>query len=266
MDNRTTAMKLAWDEGADDYLHYLGPRFLPWLEDAVEALAQTPTPPAPAAGPTLVTCCGPGVELALLALRLPERPLLGVDLSARMIQLAQHRCRGMETVRLAVADATDLPDDCSDLCGLLSCFGLQLLPDPPTTLTHWCSRLAPGASAVVMYWPPERDPDDPFHTLIELLSARMELPAPDWEPLLVQSIEGASCQLAEDRLVHHEMRHDSAAALWEGIVDTGMWRLIRQMKGDAFLTELRDAFMMVMPQGPIAHRSAARMLVARRDP
>lgn len=79
----------AWDAVADRYDAYFGPRFEPWIAEAIgELRARAVRLPA---GHVLVPCCGPGRELVMLGDALPGRRVVGVDLSPGMIAAARKR-------------------------------------------------------------------------------------------------------------------------------------------------------------------------------
>ncbi|MBF8190239.1 hypothetical protein ITP53_31845 [Nonomuraea sp. K274] len=79
-----------WDEAADGYDAYFVPRFAPWVSGAVRAIAAGPLPP----GPILVPCCGTFPELDALLAHFPGRELVGIDLSAGMVDRARRRAAG----------------------------------------------------------------------------------------------------------------------------------------------------------------------------
>src|SRR6185369_8144078 len=67
------------------YEQYFVPRFAPWVQAAVDAVHTIPF------GMVLVPCCGTFPELELLAPRFPDRRIVGIDLSAEMVRLANLR-------------------------------------------------------------------------------------------------------------------------------------------------------------------------------
>ncbi|MCK6490877.1 MAG: class I SAM-dependent methyltransferase, partial [Planctomycetes bacterium] len=76
-------------------------------------------------------CCGPAVQLALVAELLPDCEFVGVDLSHEMLAMAERhaRARGLANLRLVHADATRLPFPAGWADGVMSTVALHHLPD-----------------------------------------------------------------------------------------------------------------------------------------
>src|SRR5688572_12318848 len=102
-DPRKRLLAEAWDQAADGYDEYFSPRFFPWIQDAASYITTRPLPP----GPILFPCSGPGREMLLIAEALPDRELIGIDLSQGMVALAQARLSGQKA-RVLQGDAASL--------------------------------------------------------------------------------------------------------------------------------------------------------------
>ncbi|MBI3725925.1 class I SAM-dependent methyltransferase [bacterium] len=259
---RKALLAAAWDEAARGYERYFVPRFSPWIDDAISALASRAS--ALPEGLVLVPCCGPGHELPLVASALSGRDVAGVDLSRGMVEVARARAAGLANVRVEQGDACALEGAfAGNAAALLSCFGLQQIPGPAEALASWARCLRPGGLLSVVFWPPERE-DAPFETLRALVAARVPPPDSSWGKALVPSLERAGATLLEDRRIAHVMQHESAREFFLALSRWGPLRSLALSKGEAFMEELGSAFVREMPAGPLEHSPVARLLVARR--
>ena len=131
-----------------------------WLVDRVD----------PQPGQTILeVCAGPGETGFLAAERVgPEGRLISSDLSEGMVDAARRgaEARGLTNVEFRVMDAqqVDLPDASVD--GVLSRFGLMLVPEPARAFAECRRVLRPGRRLAYGVWgPPDRNP---WLTLIAL--------------------------------------------------------------------------------------------------
>ena len=252
----------AWDEAALGYDAYFGPRFAPYLGAAIGALLgrQSQLP----AGSVLVPCVGPGRELAALAVALAPRQILASDLSTTMVARARERAAAFANVSVVQADATALVAPAEGAAALLSVFGLQLLPEPASTLGDWVNLLAPGALAAVLYWPRESEAVGPFQSMRAQLR-RAGLADGDWEERLVASAAAAGGRLICDTRLCFEMEHEDARSMWRALTHLGPLRALMLSRGEAFVAELGEAFTAELPAGVLRHTPAARLLVLERS-
>jgi SAM-dependent methyltransferase len=251
----------AWDEAALGYDAYFGPRFAPYLGAAVGALvAQREALPS---GAVLVPCVGPGRELPALAHAFPDRSILASDLSTRMVSRARERVAGLSNVSVARADATHLEPPSAGVAAVLSVFGLQLLPDPAAVLASWVGLLAPGGLAVIVYWPRETEKIGPFHSMRHLLR-QAGLADGTWEATLVPSALAAGARVCANAPLCFEIAYESARTMWQGLTHLGPLRGLMLARGTEFIAKLGTEFEAELPEGPISHTPAARLLVLER--
>jgi trans-aconitate methyltransferase len=252
----------AWDEAALGYDAYFGPRFAPYLGAAIGALlgrqGQLPS------GSVLVPCVGPGRELPALALALAPRPILASDLSRAMVARARERAAAFANVSVVQADATALVAPAEGAAALLSAFGLQLLPEPASTLGGWVGLLAPGALAAILYWPRESEAAGPFHSMRALLR-QAGLPDGDWEAHLATSAVAAGGRVLADTRLCFEMEHEDARSMWRALTHLGPLRALMSSRGEAFVAELGEQFAAEVPPGALRHTPAARLLLIERS-
>ena len=74
----------------------------------------------------------------------PKGTVLGVDLSARMVEATSLDVADLPHVKIAVADASDLGLPPSSYQVIASSLVLFFLPDPTTALHSWTTLLVPG--------------------------------------------------------------------------------------------------------------------------
>jgi SAM-dependent methyltransferase len=218
-----------WDAAAAGYERYFVPRFAPWVAAAVEALGSLPP------GPILVPCCGTFPELPLLVARYPDREIVGIDLSSGMTSLARTRFPG---VRVITGDASTLDSSWTGRCAaVLSVFGLQQLPDPPSALESWRSALAPGGKLSVVYWPGVTEEDGPFALLASLRGGGVPYP---WE---------------SGELLSFPMTHPDAATFFDEYVHNG------PLRSSPAAVDLRPEFLRRAPSGSWTHHPRAKLVV-----
>lgn len=262
MDDAQERLAQSWDEAAEGYDQYFVPRFAPWLNDAVRAVADVAASLPP--GPVLVPCCGTFPELPALQAALPGRELVGLDLSPGMIDLARARAAGSADVQLIVGDAADLdPQRTTSCAAVVSVFGLQQLPEPAAGLASWVGALAPGGVLSVMFWLPATEVDGPFALLRQVIESK---PAdePAWPGLLADVARSAGGEIERDADVVHPMSHPDAATVFDATMDTGSCRGFARSQPADVMQALREKFVAAAPAGEWTHHPRARHIVARR--
>ena len=241
---------------AEGYERYFVPRFRPWVDEAIAALEPSID------GALVVTCAGPGAEVERIARMWPRRHILAIDLSERMVERMRARCAALDNVEAICADATELP--ASGYAGLLSCFGLQQMPDPVETISNWTAAVAKGGMLSVMFWPADTEPHGPFGLCRRIAAQRIDLPERDDEHHLVRAIHAAGGIVSSDRRVSHSIEHASARSMWEAMTRSGPWRALELRHGRELLDEIGRAFVEQCADGPLRQRPTARHLVVHR--
>ena len=255
----------AWDAAATGYTDYFAPRFRPFSDRALTALTRAALPE----GPVLVPCCGPGLEVGALAAALPHRPVIGIDFSEEMVRIGAAQHAGVRSVSFASADATTLSRTYRGVAGILSCFGLQLLPDPAQALADWVQTLSPGGVLSVIFWPLDNEETGPFADFRRIAATRSQAPAPTWEGQLAGALTGAGATLEHDEEIALPMTHPSRTALWDAMLHSGPMRALAMKAGEEFVTSFKAEFMQraddrPADDQPILHTPRARWIVARR--
>ncbi|HCT81141.1 MAG TPA: methyltransferase type 11 [Micromonosporaceae bacterium] len=249
----------AWDEAADGYEQYFVPRFAPWVATAVRALADVTLPP----GPILVPCCGSFPELPALVDSHPEREIVGIDLSAGMVDLARERAKDLPHVRVIEGDATVLGQQWPGMCaGVVSVFGLQQLPDPEAALADWMATLRPGGRMSVMFWPSHVEEDGPFALLYRVLAGHRPAAEDAWHLRLGKAITAAGGTVEHDGYQSFPMSHPDAATFFEAMTTGGPLRALANARGEAFMRTVEQQFLSLAPEGPWQHQPRARWIVA----
>mmetsp|Transcript_18121 Transcript_18121/g.38992 ORF Transcript_18121/g.38992 Transcript_18121/m.38992 type:complete len:400 (+) Transcript_18121:248-1447(+) len=195
--SRAMLLAKSWDFAAKLYTRELAPRFLPWMHGALEVL-QRNAGSLPPGRLVLVPCCGPGLEMSLISRCLGHgHPLLGVDLSQGMVDIANRLAQEAERtagaaagtaagdstlptigqsadgdrptpppglIRAVVGDASSLHvEHEGQAAAVVSFFGLQQLgPAAPAALLSWVRCLAPGGIAIVVLWPSHVEDSGPW--------------------------------------------------------------------------------------------------------
>jgi trans-aconitate methyltransferase len=259
-DERQRLLARAWDEAAEEYDRYFVPRFAPWVSLAVDAVADDLP-----SGPILVPCCGTFPELPMLAARHPGRAIVGIDLSAGMVDLARRRTEEWPQASVEVGDATALGRRWSrDCAAVVSVFGLQQLPDPEAALADWLATLRPGGILSVVYWPGEVETTGPF-ALLGQVTARHQAPVDrTWESRLGAVVTAAGASLLRDEDREYPMSHRDAAGFWDAMATGGPLRAFVVAQGDAVVRAVRAEFLDRAPAGPWRHRPRGRWILARR--
>ena len=91
--------------------------------------------------------CGSGAAVRRAA-QLGKRAV-GVDLSPRMIRLAEELAAGVENVEFLVAESSDLPFDDASFTAVLCTTSFHHYPDPEASVREMARVLAPGGRLVI---------------------------------------------------------------------------------------------------------------------
>jgi SAM-dependent methyltransferase len=127
--------------------------------------------------------CGCGATLLELAARVsPDGRVLGVDISAPMLDRARARVRDtlLTNVRLTRSDAATHAFEPGAFDLAFSRFGVMFFDDPPAAFANIRSALATAGRLVFVCWAP---PQDNLWLTVPLAAARPHLPAqPEGDP------------------------------------------------------------------------------------
>ena len=96
--------------------------------------------------------CGTGTLAARLDGSVPDLRLVGVDLSAAMIERARRRLGDRPGLRVERADAHDLPFDDASFDAVLCANTFHYFSDPATVLSEVRRVLRPGGRGVLLDW------------------------------------------------------------------------------------------------------------------
>jgi hypothetical protein len=118
-------------------------------------------------------------------------------------------------------------------------------------------------------WPPDTRDGSLFATLKRLLAERLRDRAPpadeSWEGALAPALARAGLTVERNERVAHAMSHESPEAFFDALARDGPARATALARGEAFMAELRAAFLAAWAgtPGPVVHRPEARHLIAR---
>jgi SAM-dependent methyltransferase len=221
----------AWGSVAEAYAAAWGPRFQPFLDEALEAFEPGP-------GPLWVPGCGPGVEAGLLGARWPERSLIATDPAPEMVSLARSRVSGgLTSVELGAADAPPA----QALGGIFSSFVLQLLPDRAAALRAWSAALAPEGRVAIVFWPRQADEDAWGHLGRAMLATGRE--RPEWEGPLLAQLPELGFELIEARDLRHEIAYPSPAEAWRLLCEACSLQVFLRRAGPQAAERCREAWL-----------------------
>jgi len=247
----------AWGSVAEGYAAAWGPRFQPFLDEALAAFEPGP-------GPLWVPGCGPGTEAGLLSERWPEREVLATDPALEMVALARESVRrGRIRVELGAADAP--PGE--GLGGVFSSFVLQLLPDRAAALRSWAQALSPEGRVAVVFWPRQADDDAWGHLGRAMLETGRE--RPDWEAPLLEQLPELGLQLVEARDLRHEIAYPSPSEAWRLLCEACSLQVFLRRAGPEAAERCREVWLAdhgLEERGESwVHRPAARLWTLRRS-
>jgi SAM-dependent methyltransferase len=203
--------------------------------------------------------------LDALVTHLPNRDMIGIDLSAGMLHRARERTAPHPRVRVVEGDASTLDPQWSGNCAVVvSVFGLQQMPEPGHTIASWAAALRPGGRLSVIYWPQHTEVDGPFACIAEVLGSHVSSADASWERRLVPSLIAQGVVVERDEQVSHPMVHPDAATFFDAHTCCGPLRPLVTARGNAFISQLREEFLRRAPVGEWHHRPSARHIVVHQ--
>lgn len=255
-------LRNAWNESAEGYDQYFVPRFRPWIEAAVNELVSIW--PVNSSGSVLIPCCGTAPEVELLLRQIPDiSKIVGLDLSEKMIELAQQRYP-QKQVQFFVGDASAVSLSYKNVDALLSCFGLQQMPAPADVIVDWYKCLTLGGVLSVLWWPPSVGDDSVFDQARRVSTEFFGAQDASWDSAIAPQLLKAGAQLLSDKRLDFEMGHESAQNCLDAFLSSGPWRALSNKVGEEKIAEWRRRVLAELPEGPLRHRPYARLIIARK--
>ena len=133
----------AWAKEADRYDKRIG-----FFERRIFGAEHRAWACSRAAGKTLEVAVGTGLNLPLYA---PDVDLVGLDLSAEMLEIARRRARDLgRDVELREGDAHDLPFENDTFDSVVCTYSLCNIPDPHRALGEMKRVLRPGGKLILV--------------------------------------------------------------------------------------------------------------------
>lgn len=248
-------MVSAWGSVAERYAAAWGPRFQPFLDEALAAFEPGP-------GPLWVPGCGPGTEALILSERWPQREVVATDPAPEMVALARsHVTRGRLRVEAGAADSPPR----GALGGIFSSFVLQLLPDRAAALRSWAQALSPEGQAAIVFWPRQADDDAWGHLGRAMVETGRE--RPDWEAPLLEQLPELGWELVEARDLRHEIAYPGPSEAWRLLCEACSLQVFLRRAGPEAAARSREAWLAdhgLEARGESwVHRPAARLWILR---
>lgn len=179
---RLLSSRLAWDAFGNLYNR----RILILLKDVYRDIVEEVDPPGNAR--ILDVGCGPGLLTVMLAQRLEDATLTGIDFSSTEIRAAMRSAarQGVENCRFSRADAMDLPFEKESFDRVVSTFSVKHWPDRKLGMSEICRVLVPGGGAIVTEY--HRDCTEAefqrFYKLVEAVLGRYLSALPTTPPAI----------------------------------------------------------------------------------
>ena len=96
--------------------------------------------------------CGTGEFERLVLSEHPEQRMVGVDLSTKMLEIAQRKCQAYPNVTFCAASSSALPFSDHSFDMVVSASALHYFDRPEVSLGEMRRVLKPGGSVVIMDW------------------------------------------------------------------------------------------------------------------
>lgn len=163
--------------------------------------------------------CGTGQTTRDAARAATDGSALGVDLSARMLEVARRRAgaEGVANVSFEQADAQIHPFPTATFDVAISRTGAMFFGDPTVAFTNIATSLVPGGRLVLVAWQPLAA-NEWIREISRALAAGRDLPAPPPDapgPFSLSDPERVRSLLTASRFRHVELEA-TTAAMWFG--------------------------------------------------
>ena len=96
--------------------------------------------------------CGTGEFERLVLCEQPEQRMVGVDISGKMLELAQQKCQAYPNVTFCIASASRLPFPDRNFDVVVSASALHYFDEPDVSLAEMRRVVKPGGSVVILDW------------------------------------------------------------------------------------------------------------------
>jgi len=96
--------------------------------------------------------CGTGEFERLILSEHPKQRIVGVDLSAKMLEIAREKCQAHPNVTFCIASAAALPFAAHSFDVVVSASALHYFDQPALSLEEMRRVLKPGGLAVILDW------------------------------------------------------------------------------------------------------------------
>jgi ubiquinone/menaquinone biosynthesis C-methylase UbiE len=100
----------------------------------------------------LDVACGTGTFEQLILLEQPTQKIVGVDLSEKMLEIAEKKCRSYPNVSFGQASATALPFDDRSFDRVVSASALHYFENSTTALLEMKRVLKPAGEVIILDW------------------------------------------------------------------------------------------------------------------
>ena len=124
--------------------------------------------------------CGPGTTALSLAARRADAEVVGCDLSQSLVQIAEQRAQGVDTVRFVTLDAERAAMDHGPFDLLFSRHGVMFFEDPVSAFANLRAGTASGGALVFSCF--REWGANPWAAELASAAAGRELPPPGREP------------------------------------------------------------------------------------
>jgi ubiquinone/menaquinone biosynthesis C-methylase UbiE len=96
--------------------------------------------------------CGTGEFERLVLSEHPEQRMVGIDLSAKMLEIARQKCQAYPNITFCAASASALPFPDHTFDMIVSASALHYFDQPELSLREMRRVLKPGGSVVIIDW------------------------------------------------------------------------------------------------------------------
>jgi SAM-dependent methyltransferase len=179
----------------------------------------------------------------MLAENFPDRCVVATDTAREMVSLLRNdlRERHLGTVLATEGEAENLSAFVRQAAGVLSCFTLDLLPNPVAALSDWSRCLRGGGSLVVIFWTRPRT-GSPLARLQSVIQAKTGKGRLLWEARALDRLRWLSLRLIRDERAQFEIPWESPEEYFDALFEAGPLQLVKRRFGLELISECRKAW------------------------